>query len=109
MFCNELLGKGIPSTISNVLIGGSIGSTLIDMDFYEIVVTRLEKIREYLLESPEDVAEKMVRDKFEMFKCSFGTPAISSLPSVPLEVPCLPPRHHHPDISIENSRMMFTQ
>ena len=95
--------------MSNVLAGCSIGSALIDIDFHEIIFTRLHKIQEYLLESPEDVADKMVRDKFESVKCSFGTPVISSLPSIPLEVPYLAPGYYHPEISIENSRMIFTQ
>lgn len=99
----------MPLSISNVFAGRSIGSALIDIDFYEIIFTRLEKIREYLLESPEDVAHRMVRDKFERVKCSFGTQVICSLPSIPLEVPCLAAGHHHPEISIENSRMIFAQ
>lgn len=89
--------------------GRSIGSALIDIDFHEIIFRRLQRIQQYLLESPEDVADIMVRDKFESVKCSFGTPVISSLPSIPLEVPCLAPGHHfHPGIFIENSRMIFT-
>ena len=107
--CDELLGKDVPSTMSNVFAGRSIGSALIDIDFHGIILTRLQKIQEYLLESPEDVADRMVRDKFERVKCSFGTSAISTLPNIPLEVPCLASGHHHPEIFIENSRMMITQ
>ena len=95
--------------MSDVFAGCSIGSALIDIDFHEIIFTRLQKIQGYLSESPEDVAEKMVRDRFERVKCSFGTSVISTLPSIPLEVPCLASGHHHPEISIENSRMIFTQ
>ena len=110
LFCDELLRKSVPSTKSNVFAGRSIGSALIDIDFHEIIFRRLQRIQQYLLESPEDVADIMVRDKFESVKCSFGTPVISSLPSIPLEVPCLAPGHHfHPGIFIENSRMIFTQ
>ena len=108
--CHELLGKSCRSTMSNVFAGGSIGSAFIDMDFHEVISARLQKIQEHLLESPEDVADIMVRGKFESVKCSFGTPVISSLPSIPLEVPCLALGHYfHPEISIENSRMIFTQ
>ena len=95
--------------MSNGFAGGSIGSALIDIDFYEILSSRLQKIQNYLLQSPEDVADKMVRDKIERVKCSFGTPVISSLPSIPLEVPSLSPGHYHPEVSIENSKMVFTQ
>ena len=95
--------------MSNVFAGRSVGSSLIDIDFHQIVFTRLQKIQDYLLESAEDVADKMVRDKFERVKCSFGTSALSTLPSIPLEVPCLASGHHHPEIFIENSRMIFTQ
>ena len=108
--CDELLREDVPSTMSNVFAGRPIGSTLIDIDFHGIILTRLQTIQEYLLESPEDVADRMVRDKFERVKCSFGTSAISTLPSIPLEVPCLASGHHdHPEIFIENSRMMITQ
>lgn len=106
--CKESLGKNVPSTMSNIFAGRSIGSALIDIDFHEIIFTRLRKIQEYLLESPEDVADRMVRDKFESVKCSFGTQVISTLPSIPLEIPCLASGHHHPEIFIENSRMIFT-
>lgn len=96
--------------MSNIFAGRSIGSALIDIDFHEIILTRLQKIQEFLLESPEDVAGIMIRDKFERVKCSFGTSVISNLPRIPLEVPCLAPGHHsHPEISIENSRMIFSQ
>ncbi|KAL9134165.1 MAG: hypothetical protein Q9175_004651 [Cornicularia normoerica] len=78
------------------------------IDFHEIIFARLQKIQEYLLENPEDVAEIMVRDKFERVKCSFGTPVISTRSRISLEVPGLAAGHHHPEISIEDSRMIFT-
>ena len=99
----------MPSTESNIFTGCSIGSALIDIDFHSKVSARLQKIQEYLLESPEDVAETMVRDKFERVKCSFGTSVISTLPRIPLEIPSLASGHHHPEIFIENSKMIFTQ
>lgn len=108
-FRDELLGRSVQSKMSNDFAGCSIGSALIDIDFHEIILARLEKIREYLLENPEDVADKLVRDKFERVKCSFGTPVISTLPRIPLDVPGLAPGHHHPEISIEDSKMIFTQ
>ena len=108
-FCDELLRRTVPWTMSNVFAGRSIGSTLIDIDFHEIIFARLQKIQEYLREDPEDVAERMVRDKFERIKCSFGTPVISTLPRIPLEIPGLAPGHNYPEISIEDSKMIFTQ
>lgn len=108
-FCDEMQGRSVPSTMSNVFVGRSIGSALIDIDFYEIIFARLQKIQEILQEDIEDVAEKLVRDKFERVKCSFGTPVISTLPRIPLEVPGLAPGHHYPEISIEDSNMVFTQ
>lgn len=107
--CDELLGRSVLSTMSDVYTGRSIGSALIDIDFHEIILARLQKIQEYLQEDPEDVAEKLVRDKFERLKCSFGTPVISTLPRILLEIPGLAPGHHHPEISIEDSKMVFTQ
>lgn len=107
--CDEMLGRSVPSTMSNVFVGRSIGSALIDIDFYEIIFARLQKIQDILVENVEDVAEKFVRDKFERVKCSFGTPVISTLPRISLKVPGLAPGHYHPEISIEDSNMVFTQ
>ena len=92
-----------------MVAGRSVGSALIDIDFHGILSARLHRIREYLVEDPEDVAEKIVRDKFERFKCSFGTPFFSALPKISLEIPGLAPGHHYPELSIEDSRMIFTQ
>lgn len=108
IFYSDSLGRTGAPELSNVVAGRSIGSALIDIDFQEILFTRLQKIQEYLLEHPEDVVEEMVRDRFERIKCSFGTPSISTLPRIPLEVPGLAPGHHYPELAIEDSRMMFT-
>lgn len=104
----DSLGRTGAPNVSNTVAGRSIGSALIDIDFEDILFTRLQKIQEYLLKDPEDVVEEMVRDKFERIKCSFGTPSISTLPRIPFEVPGLAPGHHYPEIAIEDSRMMFT-
>ena len=106
-FDDSLGITGAPE-MSNAVVGRSIGSALIDIDFEEILFTRLQKIKQYLLKDPEDVVEEMVRDKFERIKCSFGTPSISTLPRIPFEIPGLAPGHHYPEIAIEDSRMMFT-
>ena len=89
--------------------GRSVGSALIDIDFHGILSARLHKIREYLIEDPEDVAEKIVRDKFERVKCSFGTPFSSALPEIAFGIPGLAPGQHYPELSIKDSRMIFTQ
>ena len=107
IFCGDSLGRTGALEMSNVVAGRSIGSALIDIDFQDILFMRLQKIQEYLQRDLEDVVEEMVRDKFERIKCSFGTPSISTLPRIQLEVPGLAPGYHYPEIAIEDSRMIF--
>lgn len=95
--------------MSNKLAGRPIGFALIDYKFHGIISSQLQKIQQYLLESSKDVADRIIRDKLKMIKYSFGTPTISNLFNISLKVSCLAPGHYHPEISIENSKMIFTQ
>ena len=50
-----------------------------------------------------------MQGRFERFKCSYGTPASSTIPTIPLEVPGLGPGMHFPNVNIEDSTMKITR
>lgn len=79
------------------------------MRFHHIVSDRLGKIRSYLHGEPDYIAGKMMQGRFERFKCSYGTPASSTIPTIPLEVPGLGPGMHFPNVNIEDSTMKITR
>jgi hypothetical protein len=72
-----------------------------------LITERLEAIRHQLPAEPRVVAEKMMRAKFESFKCSFGSEAMN-VPKLPLYVTGLPPGLDFPQAHIEDSRMIIT-
>ena len=89
--------------------GQPIGSALIDINFHRIVSDRLAKIHDYLSGEPDVIADKMMQGRFERFKCSYGTPSSSTIPTIPLEVPGLAPGTHLPNVNIEDSTMKITR
>lgn len=103
--------RGEPTQLQQLswVEGRSIGSALIDINFHHIVSDRLNKIRDYLQGEPDDIADKMMQGRFERFKCSYGTAASSTIPTIPLEVPGLPPGKHFPIVNIEDSIMRITR
>jgi hypothetical protein len=88
--------------------GQSIGSTLIDFRVAKLISERLETIRHHIQGEPRDVAEKMMRGRFETFKCSFGVEA-SNVPTLPLPVPGLSPGQDFPQARIADSKMIITK
>ena len=60
-----------------------------DLDMHQRIFSRLERIREHLPGDPVDVAEQMIRGSWERIKCSYGSMAFSTLPTIPLPVPGL--------------------
>ena len=89
--------------------GRPIGSTLIDMNFHRIVSERLSRIKIHLQGEPEAIAERMMQGRFERFKCSYGTAATTTIPTLPLAVPGLAPGHNFPDANIDDSEMIFSR
>ena len=87
--------------------GRSIGSALIDMNFHQIAVSRLDKIRASLRGEPDMIADRMVHGRFERIKCSYGTAASSALPTIPIEVPDLEPGYDAPEARIEDAKMII--
>ena len=88
--------------------GQSIGSTLIDFRIAKLISERLETIRHHIEGEPRDVAEKMMRGRFETFKCSFGVEA-SNVPTLPLPVPGLAPGQDFPQARVADSKMIITK
>ena len=88
--------------------GEAIGSTLIDFRVQKMLGERLEAVRHYLQFEPRLTAEKMMRGRFETFKCSFGSEA-SNVPNLPLDVPGLPPGFDFPQARILGSRIIVTR
>jgi hypothetical protein len=88
--------------------GRPIGSTLIDFKVEKILVDRLESIKYHLEAKPRTIAQKMMRGKFESFKCAYGNEAMN-VPVLPLSIPGMRPNMNFPSARIENSRMIITQ
>ena len=79
------------------------------MSFQHKVSDRLEKIKSHLRGHPNAIADQMVHGRFERIKCSYGTAALSALPTIPIEVPGMDPGYSFPQASIEDSKMIFTR
>ena len=87
--------------------GQPIGSTLINFRVEKLITQRLECIRHQLSAEPRRIAEKMMRSRFETFKCTFGTEAMS-VPKLLMYVTDLPPGLDFPQAHVEDSRMVIT-
>ena len=79
------------------------------MSFQHKVSDRLEKVKSHLRGRPNEISDRMVHGRFERIKCSYGTPALSALPTIPIEVPGMDPGYSFPQASIEDSKMIFTR
>lgn len=88
--------------------GAPIGSTLIDYKIRMLVKERLQMIEKHLQSSIENTATQMMFDKFETFKCSFGSPGMD-LPKLLLPVPGMPLGMDFPHAGIEDSKMVITR
>ena len=56
--------------------GEAVGSTLIDYKIRMIVKERLALVQHYFPGDIDAIATAMLQDKFETFKCSFGSPGM---------------------------------
>lgn len=88
--------------------GKAVGSALIDFKVGKLVQERLRLVEGHLSDSDHNIAEKMLRDRFETFKCSFGTKAQTAL-DLFLPVPGMESGWDFPEARIKDSRMVITR
>jgi hypothetical protein len=88
--------------------GQAIGSTLIDFKVQKLIMTRLEKIRDHLPREPRVLAEKMIGDRFETFKCSFGHETMN-ISELLLPIPGMNGGLDFPYASVRDSKMIITK
>ncbi|KAI5196368.1 hypothetical protein E4T39_07801 [Aureobasidium subglaciale] len=88
--------------------GEAIGSTLIDFKVESIIAERLGRISNILTEPSEKLARSMMSDKFETFKCSFGSSTQNDLDLL-LPIPGLPSGMNYPAAHIRSSNMVITR
>jgi hypothetical protein len=88
--------------------GQAVGSTLLDFKMEKIIFRRLEKIRHYLPAEPAYLAQKVISDRFETFKCSFGADAFNGLDLL-LPVPGLAAGMDFPHAGIRDSKIVITR
>ena len=82
---------------------------MIDMDFHHIISDRLDRIRNHLEMDPDVIADRILQGRFERIKCSYGSVATSTIPTIPLPVPGLKLGYYNPDEKIEGSTLMITR
>jgi hypothetical protein len=88
--------------------GQAIGSTLIDFRVQKLIEERLKQIRPQLQGNPKEMAKQMMLERFETYKCSFGSAASTGLDLL-LRVPELSNGLNFPQASIRDSKMVITQ
>ncbi|PGH23948.1 hypothetical protein AJ80_02010 [Polytolypa hystricis UAMH7299] len=93
----------------NNVEGRPIGSVFIDKSIHHLICQRLERIRHCLGRPPNEIAWKMISGRFQRFKCSFGEDAISTLPSLKLDVPTLGRGSSFPEAEIYNGQMSIAR
>ncbi|KAK5112470.1 hypothetical protein LTR62_004227 [Meristemomyces frigidus] len=88
--------------------GMAIGSTLIDYKVRIWIEERLSMIREHLPAAVEATATQIMQDRFDTFKCSFGSPGMD-VPKLLLAIPGLRAGLDVPHASVEDSKMVITR
>ena len=88
--------------------GGWYGSALIDMATQQLLVDRLNPIRDRLQASPEEAAQTMINSTFERFKCAFGGEK-TDIPKLPFPVLGLPAGSNLPEAGVVNSYLIITR
>ena len=88
--------------------GEAVGSTLIDYKIRLLIRERLSHIKPYLNAEIDQIVARMMQDKFETFKCSFGSPEMD-VPRLFLPVPGLEPNMDIRSAMIRDSKMVITR
>ncbi|KAK3047562.1 hypothetical protein LTR09_011067 [Extremus antarcticus] len=90
--------------------GEAVGSTLIDWKIRMLIKERLSHVKHYLTADIDSTVSAMMQDKFERFKCSFGSVGMD-VPKLFLPIPSLPHGGvvDSEDARIEDSKMVITR
>ena len=88
--------------------GEAVGSTLIDWKIRTKIKERLAMIQNYVPGDLDTVTSRMMQDKFETFKCSFGSLGMD-VPKLFLPIPGMSPGLDFPQASVEDSRMIINR
>lgn len=88
--------------------GAVIGSTLIDYKIRVLIKERLGMIQEHISGDIESITSQMMHDRFEIFKCSFGSPGMD-VPKLLLPIPGVRSGLDIPHASVEDSKMVITR
>lgn len=89
--------------------GQEIGSALLDFKMQRLIEERLQLVRTRLQGEPSAIADMIMRDeKFETFKCSFGSSAMN-IPTLPLSIPNLSPGYNFQPARIADSKLIVTR
>jgi hypothetical protein len=73
-----------------------------------MIKERLTTVQQHLQGDLDAIVSRMMADKFETFKCSFGSVGMD-VPKLFLPIPGLPPGMDFPQAAIEDSRMVITR
>ncbi|KAK3117675.1 hypothetical protein LTR53_000703 [Teratosphaeriaceae sp. CCFEE 6253] len=88
--------------------GAVIGSTLIDYKVRVMIQERLGMIQEHLSGDLEATTTQMMQDRFETFKCSFGSPGMD-VPKLLLPIPSIRAGLDFPHAGVEDSKLVITR
>lgn len=88
--------------------GEPVGSTLIDWKIRTLVKERLMAIQYHIDGDVDSIVSRMMADKFDTFKCSFGSSTMD-VPKLFLPVPGLAPGLDFPQAGVDDSRIVITR
>lgn len=88
--------------------GQTVGSTVINFKMRAMVRERLALVQNHIEGNLESTVSQMMRDKFERFKCSFGT-AGYDVPLLQLPIPGMAPGLEFTQARIEDSKIVITR
>lgn len=88
--------------------GAAIGSTLIDFKIGSMIKERLSAISNHLQGDVDEITTKMMQDKFETFKCSFGSSGMD-VPRLIMPIPDVLAGLNVPEVGIEDSKLTITR
>lgn len=88
--------------------GEAVGSTLIDWKIRVLVRERVQAVQGYISGDLDTVVSRMMQEKFDTFKCSFGSTGMD-VPKLFMPIPGLQPGMDIPHAGIEDSKVVVTR